>query len=854
MTIVRRLALLVALAVLPAMAAAQGAASAPAPAAKAPATQPSTPAPTPATSPSAEPALKVPVPQFPAEQAKLDGWKTTLEEVERDLRALRLREDDLDRLRSRAAAVQTAVRALTAVIKPRLDQANARLAEIKPANATAAASQSPALKQEQATVAAEVAGLQGIAQQAELIAVRSQQDIDAVANRRRAILAGFVLRRSQSLLDPTLWTAVGAAVPNAVSRLVDLGSDWVGTLANGAGRSLPGLALLLVVIGFAAFMLSPGRRWIALKTERSVMVTEPSTLRKLSAAVAIAAIHLVVPAGAFFVLYEAARALGALPDTVAGVARATFTGVGFAFFFYGLTSSMLAPRRPGWRLVKVGDQAAARLVPLAVALALVVAAGLVLDALNRAIDAPIELVVASRGVVALVSAGLLVAALRLLAPDEEEDAQPTTRSPWRLLVPLGWAVAGLMLVAPLAGFVSLGRFAEWQVLVVVSVLLGLVLLTRFADAVIIANFSLQAQIGKFMRHGVGLRASTIRQIGVVLSGLAQILLILVAAFVVLATWGIQSQDVLGTVGTAFFGFKIAGLTISISAILGAIVVFLVGLVVTRAVQHWVQRRLLPETSLDVGVQTSIQTGVGYAGVVLAAIIALSFAGIGLQNIAIVAGALSVGIGFGLQSIVNNFVSGLILMVERPFKIGDRIQVGSNMGIVRRISVRSTIVQTFDNASVIVPNADLISGQVTNWMHGDYSARLTIPVTVSQETDPDRMIRLLVELAEADQRVLKDPAPFSILTNFGGGTLEFTLFFTVGNINTDGGAQNDIRLALVKRLQAEKIEITNAQRDLHFRDIDRLEALVRNLAAPPATPPAGEDIASIGERRSRRSRE
>lgn len=846
MTIVRRLAVLALLALWPAAALAQ---AAPAPAAKAAAPAPAAPA---AAAPTS-PAPKVPIPQFPAEQAKLDGWKAVLEQVERDLQASRLRDEALDQLRAKVADVQAAVRALSATIKPRLDQANARLAEIKPANPAAAASQSDALKQEQATIAAEVAGLQGVAQQAELIQVRAQQDIDSIANRRRAILANFVLRRSQSLLDPTLWAAVATAVPTAVSDLVRIGGDWAGTLVERTGRSLPALALLVVVIGFAAFMLSPGRRWIAARTERSVMVTEPSTLRKLSAAVAIAAIHLAVPAIAFFVLYEAMRALGILPGPVAGIARATFTGLGFAFFFYGLTSSMLAPRRPGWRLVGVGDPAAARLVPLAVAIALVMAAGTVLDALNRAIFAPAELVVASRGVVAVVGAVLFMAALRLLATDGDDDAAPTTRSAWRLLIPLGWAVAVLTLVAPLLGFASLGRFAERQVVVVVTVLLGLVLLTRFADAVIIANFSLQAQIGKFMRHGVGLRASTIRQIGVVLSGLAQLLLILVAAFVVLATWGIQSQDVLGTVGTAFFGFKIAGLTISISAILGAIVVFLVGLVVTRAVQHWVQRRLLPETSLDIGLQTSIQTGVGYVGMVLAAIIALSFAGIGLQNIAIVAGALSVGIGFGLQSIVNNFVSGLILMVERPFKIGDRIEIGGKMGVVRRISVRSTVVQTFDNASVIVPNADLISGQVTNWMHGDFSARLTIPVGVSYATDPDRMIQLLVEEAQADRRVLKDPAPFAIFTNFGADALEFTLFFTVGNINTDGGAQNDIRLAVLKRLLAEKIEIPNAQRDLHLRDIDRLEALVRGLATS-ARPPADDDVTSLDDRRPRRSRE
>ncbi|MCX7321531.1 MAG: mechanosensitive ion channel, partial [Hyphomicrobiales bacterium] len=262
--------------------------------------------------------------------------------------------------------------------------------------------------------------------------------------------------------------------------------------------------------------------------------------------------------------------------------------------------------------------------------------------------------------------------------------------------------------------------------------------------------------------------------------------------------------------------------ISPSAILGAIVVLVVGMAATRAIQKWLEGRFLPETNLDVGVRSSIRTGVGYIGVIMAVFVALSYVGLNLQNVAIVAGALSVGIGFGLQSIINNFVSGLILLVERPIKVGDRIEVGARMGVVKRINVRATEIATYDNVSVIVPNADLISGQVVNWMHGSYTARLSVVVGL--------------DIVGNNARALKTPEPFAILGNFGVDALEFTVFFHVANISVDAGAANEVRLEILKRFRQEGIEIPFAQRDLRLRDLDRIEALVRDFRGPSGNLP------------------
>lgn len=335
----------------------------------------------------------------------------------------------------------------------------------------------------------------------------------------------------------------------------------------------------------------------------------------------------------------------------------------------------------------------------------------------------------------------------------------------------------------------------------------------------------------------GFKPNTISQIGVILAGFARLVVIMIAIMALLAPWGIQSEDVVGTFASAFFGFEIGGFSFSPSAILGAIVVFIIVIVATRGFQRWLDGRLLPQTSLDAGLRTSIHTGVGYVGAAIAGLVAFSYAGLNLQNVAIVASALSVGIGFGLQSIVNNFVSGIILLAERPFKVGDRIEVGQNMGIVQRVSVRATQIQTFDNVTVIVPNADLISGQVVNWMHGDFSARLKIPVGVSYDSDPEQVRRVLLEIAMDNPRVLKIPEPFVSFTDFGADALQFTLFCHVGNINADAGAASDMRFEIARRFREEKIEMPFGQREIHLRDLASIEGLVRELFDGRAATPA-----------------
>ena len=784
----------------------------------------------PAAAPAEESLPSVPAPNFPKAQAKLESLKQSLDQIEATLHNRHLPEATLTDLREQVATTQNKARELIAAVTTRLEAATTRATQLAP-DPKVTAPQSDDVKLERAKLLAEITARQSLVQQAKLMNVRAQQAIDTISDRRRTRFAESVLLRSESAINPTFWIHVAEAVPASARRLLDLLAYWGTEAASQPVHAMAGLAIVAAIL--MIFLLSPARRLLSRWTFRDPEVLHPSALRKASSAVAIAVTGTLISGITFLILYQANQALRILPDNIDPILRTIFGGTVFAIFFAKLTTAVLAPGRPSWRIVKVANPVADGLAPISKLLAAIIAFGVVLDAINVAISVPITLTVAGQAIVAMAKALVFFAAIRIAARGASSDAEgaATAAAPpatWSLLIPFGWITAAITFLAPLAGYAALARFLSIEMVVVVTVLMGARLLSQFADALITTAFAFNGAIGRFLRLTAGLRPSAVRQIGTILDGLTQLTLIGLAIFIILTTWGLRSDDLVGSVSSAFFGFTVGGFTISPSAILLGLLVLVIGIAATRAVQRWLEGRFLPETNLDVGLRSSIRTGAGYIGTLLAVIFAMSYLGINLQNIAIVAGALSVGIGFGLQAIINNFVSGIILLVERPIKVGDRIEVGTRMGIVKRINVRATEIVTYDNLSVIVPNAELISGQVVNWMHGTFSARLSVTVGAGYDSDPDRVIQILLDIVTSHQRVLKSPEPFAILNDFGADALEFKVFFHVGNIGTDAGVANEVRLEVLKRFRAEGIEIPFAQRDLHLRDLDRIESLLREF--------------------------
>jgi small-conductance mechanosensitive channel len=246
-----------------------------------------------------------------------------------------------------------------------------------------------------------------------------------------------------------------------------------------------------------------------------------------------------------------------------------------------------------------------------------------------------------------------------------------------------------------------------------------------------------------------------------------------------------------------------------------------------ALVSWMRNEVLPgwvkQSSIERGAQEAIVTLSGYVGMIIAALIGLSLAGFSFTNVAIIAGALSVGIGFGLQNIVNNFISGIILLFERPIRTGDWIVVGNTEGYVRKISIRSTQIETFDRADVIVPNSEFISNQVTNWMLRDPWGRVIVPIGVAYGSDVELVRDLLLQVAKEHPLVIADSTrvspPKVMFRGFGDSALNFELRCFIRNVDQRLATLSDLNFAIEKTLREANIQIPFPQRDLHLRSVD-----------------------------------
>jgi small-conductance mechanosensitive channel len=552
-----------------------------------------------------------------------------------------------------------------------------------------------------------------------------------------------------------------------------------------------------------------------------------------SAVIPSIAVALVVLIGLMLLL-----GFNVLREDISQILRAVLWVVVGVFFLWKLARAIVSPDKPQWKLVPVSQRGAQVLVGFSVLLGLLNGVSYILGQTNVALDSPVVLTVAE-GFFSTVLIGLTLILLSFVRPMELDNGR---NGAWPKVMRALLIVVGVgLILTTLFGYIGLAQFAATQIVVTSAMAVTMYIGFLSGHAISRHNAFAQTLLGKRLARRFNFDAIRLDQIGL-LAGLGVYLLVCLFGLpLIMLKWGFNAADIWAIFIRLFTEIQIGNISISLVGILAGILLFVAGYFATKWFQRWLDSNVLARSQVDVGVRNSVNTALGYAGIALAGVIGISAAGINLSSLALVAGALSLGIGFGLQTIVQNFVSGLILLAERPFKVGDWIVAGTTEGFVRRISVRATEVETFQNQSIIVPNSQLINASVGNWTLRNTLARSEVAVSVAYDSDPRRVMELLLEIARSHPLVLTMPEPNVGFQAFGQYTMDFELRFYLADLFQGGPVKNEIRVQILERFREEGIVIPVAQPNVMLRSTADEQALERALEEEGLSPAAARRV-------------
>jgi potassium-dependent mechanosensitive channel len=497
------------------------------------------------------------------------------------------------------------------------------------------------------------------------------------------------------------------------------------------------------------------------------------------------------------------------PDT-AEILASAMRFIWKVFFVYRLALSILQPEREAWRLLAVSNNVARILLGLATMLVVVTGADTLLNAFSTTLSSPFSLTVA-RSFIFAILIGLLLLSIALLKPFKSEDGEART---WPAFARFMIVAAGLApIAAAMFGFVGLARFVTQQIVMTGAIAATMIVGFLCAQALADEDALKTSSVGRALAGRFKLTERQLDLTAMMASLLTYGAVLFAGVPLILLQWGFKSADLLAAARSFLTELQIGSVTISLTAIAVGILVFFLGYFLSGRFEKWLDKTVLSRSRMDRGARTSIRTAVGYLGIALAALIGISVAGVQLSSLALVAGALSVGIGFGLQNIVSNFVSGLILLAERPFKEGDWIEAGPVNGIVKKVSVRATEIETFQKQSVILPNSSLINAAVGNWTHRNTLARVDVPVVVSYGADVVKVQTILRSIAQAHPKIMKTPEPFVLFKSFGVERLEFELRFFINDLFEQSVIGTEVRFEIVKRFREDGVDLPYQQHDM-----------------------------------------
>ena len=750
-------------------------------------------------------------------------WEISLSEIEERIRTGRAGELEVRNFRIEIDTIIHSATSIQTQLTGRGKQIKDLISALKPASEKENVPETEVVKNRRDSLARELALLQGQARQAKLVITKSKQVLSEITRSSRERLKATLLERGVSPLNFTAWVRAFDEYWQLLTLPFggDIRSSWQEIKENDDSRFALLRALLIALVSAAAAF--PLSRKIRTRFGRVQDIDKPTHARRLLAGVAEGGGRMLVPV--VFVLVAGFLTIDSevLSETFVSKIESVVRSLVFLLLGYALIDAAFTPRRPHWRLMDFGAEATGLLVGR---LRLALVAFVILNGIRWSFSSTL-LSGETENISSLIFTLILVPILFSLLDiriwqsarqTDEGISTETLRSYPRVRALLAFT----LLVIPIVALIGFSRLPIYLLNgAVISGLLigGLALLRAIGREGLATLLDIRLSVGRYIRDGLALDEGSSATVQFWLHIVLDITLIGIAGLVLLPVWGLASDESFASITDLLYGVKIGSYTFSLIDVLIGFGLFALFVILTRYVQRGLDKHILPNLTKDRGVRDALKTGVGYLGFVIAGLVGISALGLDLSNLALIAGALSVGIGFGLQNVVSNFVSGLILLVERPIKQGDWVVIGNHEGKVKNVSVRATEIETFQRASVIIPNADLISSPVINWTHKNIQGRVDIMVGVSYDTVPSEVEKILLECAKNHSNVQGWPEPSVLFSDFGPSSLDFELRAYLTNVEDRLTTGSELRFAIFEAFKANNIEIPFPHRVIHMAASD-----------------------------------
>lgn len=696
-----------------------------------------------------------------------------------------------------------------------LNDLNARLGELGPAPAAGTtSSETPDITRQRTTLTKERNAIDADIRLARLLIVNAQQHRTEMLAQRRAVFEAKLFERSLSPLTARFWERMSDEWQGDKEDLAGLSKEF----SRGVGSALADASWFtiifgsLVAIGVLALAISIVEAALAWLAARSFPI---GRLRRSLLALLTVVAYVVIAGLAGTAAWGTMDQLGDWDTRSTRLANTLVRLLMFLAFVLGLGRAMLSNGRPSWRLPPIADPLAKRLRPLPWLVALCALVSGAPISINQVIDDPLNSVLTNLVPVAafLVTCLLTIYLVRQSraespqaseAPSEESSAA-AERPAW---VSLLRGLVGVMLLALLL-LVAMGYLAFARVLAGQILWAGIVgvlgyLLLKFADDLWMSLLSSRSTSGQRLQKSMSLRPQTLDQAAVLMSALSRILVVFYMVIAFIAPLGSTPGELAQRSGRVSTRLKVGEFELDSGAVLGAVGVLVIGFLILRLFKRWLENSYLPNTQLEAGMRSSLTTLLSYVGAVVVVALALSALGIGVNRIAWVASALSVGIGFGLQAIVQNFISGLILLAERPVKVGDWVVLGTSEGDVRRINVRATEIQLGDRSTLIVPNSEFITKTVRNMTLANAEGRVLIRLPMPLTTDAQQVRDVMLKACQEHPSVLPSPEASVSLDGIENGLLVFQAIAFVPNPRMASGVRSDLLFTILDALRQAQL--------------------------------------------------